>query len=291
MNSTRNLEAAVMELQRQGVARDRVIGNTATRLQQLEKTLESRLAADEGAIQKQSDILELLAKEVRECKARTALLEQNLQGVAANGTAQHQQLGTNLNGVSQQLGQLTTDVQRVAAEGNASIARHDSDLQRMTGELGGLRQTAHQVQTQAEEWNTLLGSRIDAVAGRQGEMATVTDGRHEQVLGRLQEQADTQEQDRQRLSDVVKKGLEVQSLKQVDLESRLNTDVRTQFQEMVKMVQKDRDARSQFENDARVSMETRSALLYTHVYSCVLSPLSLKYCSTHAAPMPRSSMI
>ena len=261
--STRNLEGAVVELQRQGAVGQRTMEATAARLQQLEKTLEQRLAGDEAAIQQQASILELLSKETREAKNRAASLEQGLQGVAQTATQQSQQLQQELRGVAEQLGQAVTEIQRVSGEAGAGIARHDADVQRLAADLGGLRQSLDQVATQSAEWNNHLGADIQLLTQRHKDVAAAADGRHDQTLGRLHELQGTQDQDRSRLSDVVKKGLEVQTLKQADLETRVNTDIRVQFQEMVKMVQQDRGARTDFEGECRASIENRSRALST----------------------------
>ena len=76
----------------------------------------------------------------------------------------------------------------------------------------------------------------------------------DRVASRLEEQRVQGEQDRLRLAEVIKKGLEAQQLRQSDVEARLHAEVKQQVQEITRFVQSDRQARELFEAECRSSL-------------------------------------
>lgn len=90
------LQAGMVALQRDAADRRRAVDTLGGRLQQLEQGVQARLGSDAATLQKQGDILELLASELKQCKTRCSGVEQGLAATANSARDQGLQLAQEL---------------------------------------------------------------------------------------------------------------------------------------------------------------------------------------------------
>jgi paraquat-inducible protein B len=127
-----------------------------------------------------------------------------------------------IRGTHDALAQLKAEFMRSFTDTTTNVQQLGGEMQRARASLDGITRRLEAAESTAMHLGSDLGSRLESLATEQRQSSHAATLGIEGLKRDLTEINTAQASDRQRLSDVVKKSMEVQTLKQSDLEARMH---------------------------------------------------------------------